>query len=99
MTKTKHTPGPWEPYQDGIRASNGEIIATVHHVDADTGKFYGMGESDATARLIAKAPELLAMVQDFADTAYSTKPEYFDRLRVLESEARALLAEIDGGTS
>ena len=58
--ETKHTPGPWTTWNDGIKAPNGEIVCTVHALDADHSKIYGNGQSDHNADLIARAPTLLA---------------------------------------
>lgn len=58
-----HTPGPWQTWNDGVKAANGEIVAQVFTVDADHAKRYGMGESDANARLIADAPRLATRVE------------------------------------
>ena len=56
---SKHTPGPWREWDDGIRGSNGESVCRVYAVTGDTGKRHGRGVSDYNARLIAAAPELL----------------------------------------
>lgn len=96
--KQTHTPGPWTTWNDGIRASNGEQVATVHAVDADHSKRYGSGPSDANARLIARAPEMRAFVARVARQGCGCSSR---ALRENEPEcdscdARALLAAIDG---
>ena len=56
----KHTPGPWERWDDGIKSIGDSIdICRVYAVPADDSTQYGSGESDANARLIAAAPDLL----------------------------------------
>lgn len=69
MTETKHTPGPWRPNLP--TRSDGAII--VPHVVAKDGSavaqiaLYDGGTTTANARLIAAAPELLAMLADVTD--------------------------------
>jgi hypothetical protein len=56
---SKHTPGPWRTDGDGIRTlirgADMTIVAVRHRLDAKT--------HSANAKLIAAAPELLAVCQ------------------------------------
>lgn len=86
MTKTsKHTPGPWQSdesetyYRGYVIRNNGMVVCRL----LDLG-YPSHGSREANARLIAKAPELLAVVRAIAD-GQSTGPN-----------VRVLLAEIDG---
>ena len=63
MNKPKHTPGPWDV--DGTsphRTINGPefTVAMIHQP-----RLMELPESEANARLIAAAPELLAVLQDY----------------------------------
>lgn len=74
--KSGHTPGPWqvllEPYPHIRSQSHGCILARDYE------------PKEADARLIAAAPELLAMLQDVAEG------------HALHSDILDLLAKIDG---
>lgn len=84
---TKHTPGPWSCHAhfEPPRVMNGDDI-TVASVPVW-----------ADARLIAAAPKLLSLVQQFiaADAGFDIQRNASD-LREIKAEARALLAEIEG---
>lgn len=67
MSKSKHTPGPWTVHTKvkglngiGIHSANGGYVyvATVHD-----GFGNGTPPSEANARLIAAAPEVLSALQ------------------------------------
>ena len=60
MTKTAHTPGPWEvAYLD----HNGQRVVRAEHIEVCTCWHHSVGsiekEMEVNARLIAAAPELL----------------------------------------
>jgi len=87
---TQHTPGPWsiQPIGDetecNILGAYRELIATV---------------SDNDARLIAAAPELLALIQRLSSAWVDSempRNEWENRAGWMAHEARALLARIDG---
>ena len=91
-TKTQHTPGPW---LNGGSAKDGEFtnwfvsappncIAVCPERD---------GSSEANARLIAAAPELLAACREVAEWHDLVKQNYPDMaglLRGLEAGAKAI---------
>jgi hypothetical protein len=73
MSDTDHTPGPWEAYVSDdrtlwcIRAGDDFVIYPGNEIDAETwDEAFGAcgatteGRSEANARLIAAAPDLLA---------------------------------------
>lgn len=69
MGESKHTPGPWiatasDNGEWGIDAASGWGIATVA---GSAGDGPGNDESDANARLIAAAPELLEALEHLVD--------------------------------
>lgn len=91
---TKHTPGPWHLWSNGDDCARDHAICSGPIVIA---KVYGLGypvgkgwseQSAADARLIAKAPEMLALLRECV-TPF--------RAAVVHDTIRALLAEIDGG--
>ena len=87
---SKHTPGPW-------KAVN-QTTSTLLKQDSPQGRYLfslkeypGIPESEANARLIAAAPDLLAFVEEVVRTyeGFSYPPRMAD-------EARALLAKVRG---
>ncbi len=57
---TKHTPGPWKQERNNVVADYTATYGVVASVSAMPNKW----ETDANARLIAAAPELLASLQE-----------------------------------
>lgn len=94
----KHTPGPWKVNPEGDR----EVMSvTSRRLIADCRTAGNVAPHDrANARLIARSPELLAIVRAFA---YYFTPELTRDVVKHESQVKALdaahamLAEIDGG--
>ena len=60
----RHSQGPWKEVGDEIHSHTKEPICRVYSVKGDNSKRYGMGESDANARLMVTAPELLASLEN-----------------------------------
>jgi hypothetical protein len=76
LSESKHTPGPWKVMENGNPLSAG-IVAIIQHsperlltVEEDHfgGPWCAPETWEANARLIAAAPELLAMLRKVADT-------------------------------
>jgi len=68
--KTKHTQGPWNTDEQVIFASSGEAVASTWKFGQfDTGGRGSHAEADANARLIAAAPDLLALVCEMLNIA------------------------------
>lgn len=68
MTESKHTPGPWESFGGPdfcITDSNGASVAQLWNKYEDYFKPYE--ESEANARLIAAAPEMLEVLEYIKD--------------------------------
>lgn len=98
---SQHTPGPWEAeivvnpttrlaypwavWKDGVRIARADSrpIAVRH-------------EEEANARLIAKAPEMLALICDWYDVVL--RLDYRDEYAHMLGQAHALLREIEGET-
>jgi hypothetical protein len=84
--KNTHTPAPWkiEPHDHAnvIWADNGTICDVFHANENDdmTSGFPVMQESEANARLIAAAPELLEALQELLCDKYLSAPLNADRM-------------------
>ena len=100
---TKHTPGPWfiskNQWSPNKRYLNGETF-TVPMSGACTAVIVGQGcdifEQESNARLIASAPDLLAMLERVTNqyaTLYGALKAPSDP--IIE-ESRALIATIKG---
>lgn len=72
---SKHTPGPWTVSGGTIRNLHGHLVADFHSTDAD-------------ARLIAAAPELLAALQLIVAKRY--EPSLYAAI----DDARAAIAKV-----
>lgn len=92
MNAPKHTPGPWtlgaNPLMVMQRDSN-YVIARAYERGTDAGD-----QSEANARLIAAAPDLLAVCDLLADTDSQPDRQLWLELR---DRARAALAKANGG--
>jgi len=90
MTEAKHTPGPWVEFDGDICPANdiaNVVIATLYQ---DT--------SDADARLIAAAPDLLEALEDMlvqADFAASVRGGE-GHMKYAMAKARAAIAKAKG---
>ena len=76
------------------------LLAAAHTLSAENGKLPSAQDATATqakARLIAAAPELVAIVQQLAtmDARHPSQSQR-ERLQVCYRDARALLARIQG---
>ena len=106
---TTHTPGPWRELRNGYtkkHISGLPIMTTVIESPSaiicemwdrkSADRVAAIDEQDANARLIAKAPEMRAMIDGLlCDPNDAPGPlSWVEMVRA----ARALLAEIDGGT-
>lgn len=86
---SKHTPGPWDSYTE-----NGKT--TCINGDPQFGTIVcEMVNSEADARLIAAAPDMLALIRDVAAKDHGHTMSNPKSL-CLFCHARALLARIDG---
>lgn len=84
MSETKHTPGPWVSSKFGFQVLTGDSWSTVCALKGDASwennrgdyhQEYEWQRQEANARLIAAAPELLAVVQMVAKASmFETRP-------------------------
>lgn len=90
---SKHSPGPWRRDTTGgmkgdVRAANGRWVALCYGIGNQTGCYsekFTRAVNDANARLIAAAPEMLALLR----RVMASDQRVYD-------EIAALLARIDG---
>jgi hypothetical protein len=95
---SEHTPGPW-------RASMGDLLRVMHGSDCICG-VHRIGsraggrrseESEANARLIAAAPDLLAALQAVIAAPITGDHESIQRRDAAFTAARAAIAKATGG--
>lgn len=89
MTKAQHTPGPWLSNERGAIETRDRVICRV--MDGHTTR--AIIESMANARLIAAAPEMLAMLKRIFKVMPSRMEEGG---QLLEGEIAALIAKATG---
>lgn len=97
-----HTPGPWEYAEEGYEPcvmAGDYYVATAHA--GMPGDDYGVGEAQANARLIAAAPDLLAVVrktvrelEQLAPTRAPAHPLMADAERTQRAAAFAFLDQL-----
>ena len=76
MTEQKHTPGPWEAGSTGIITAKSATTFICDTRKAAKRFLPPNAEIMANARLIAAAPELLAVLEALADHAAETYPHF-----------------------
>jgi len=83
VSEMKHTPGPWHPAHDQVVTDNDSLICSLSGLR-------GPGYTQANARLIAAAPELLEALRGLLNALPSatTHPAI--------SAARAAIAKATG---
>ena len=89
--KTKHTPGPWS-YNRDEGGCHGHVISTSDYIVAELPDF-GDGaapHTEANARLIAAAPELLDALKVAIATSDPSQHKWV-------AEARAAIAKAERG--
>lgn len=94
-----HTPGPWKWWTSNSlmrltadRGRDGGVLSAVRRSDG----FADIEVSDANARLIAAAPDLMEVVQALitcADEDFIANTSHQDSLGVLADAARAAIAK------
>jgi hypothetical protein len=108
MTNTKHTPGPWKvqpgeislgPYNKGLMV--GPLQYAKVHVVGPFEKPLDE-ETRANARLVAAAPELLAMLQEVSDwnradiRGFDDISPNMEMLKARQAALRAAIAKVEG---
>jgi hypothetical protein len=93
---TKHTLGPWHIVEGEIRAG-AEYIGVVYRTEAWSSGEPAGTEDQANARLIAAAPDLLAVLkamvaEDYAETVSEMAPR---RFLELHRQAKAAIAKAE----
>lgn len=85
---TTHTPGPWHFDRHGyaLYVNSGDTLVTALSMDGKR-----LETSEADARLIASAPEMLAVLQDLA-AYFGPTPDVDNGLDEILTAARAAIA-------
>ena len=76
---SKHTPGPWECRDgDDYAVISGDEFNLGHlfHVRSDEGDGHDAGQSEANARLIVAAPEMLDVLKLIAGSSLADTAEW-----------------------
>ena len=89
---SQHTPGPWKIEQDEVLSSAGVPLANVY------GSYGRLNASDieeclANARLIAAAPRMLALLNEYASKSQDVKVPVPGSLI---ERTRAILRDVEG---
>lgn len=87
-----HTPGPWLVLRDP--EVGGPLVATEDVAIADVMEMEG-GMSEANARLIAAAPDLLAALRQVVESAYPN-PDEHPTMTAAWRVAEAAIAKAEG---
>lgn len=91
MSGAKFTPGPWKVTATGsVMSASGVVVALVERGNWRTGLH--VDECGGNGRLIAKAPEMFALLSQFDHSLQSSGGPSFETID-------ALLAEIRGDES
>jgi hypothetical protein len=97
MTR-KHTPGPWliNERVKTARLDNALMVRPADHHNYEYGATAIIATSEADARLIAAAPELLAALQQMIEVFLDTDGSFgADETEAMET-ARAVIAKATG---
>ena len=92
VSKSKHTPGPWnvyQPYKYEIHIRHGNDVKSI----ATIGSLWHV-DFEANARLVASAPELLEACKDGLSIAYESGLDDSDGV---VKRMKAAIAKAEGG--
>lgn len=91
---TQHTPGPWNVTGLYVREQDGGLVASINDLwhDQKTPK----AEMAANARLIAAAPDLLALAYDFGQMLTGMDPYTVDDVAIMRNKIKASIARATG---
>ena len=94
---SKHTLGPWDAIPDSSEDGTGDWYIVAPDEDVIT-----LGLSEPDARLIAAAPDLLALVRDIRNLDHVRLAHgdeaLLEDLRKWKAEARAAIAKAEGAS-
>jgi len=100
MEKQAHTPGPWT-FKESLGSSNSYKIETeglcvkIYGRDSSlpNGETVRVKRTEANARLIAAAPDLLDALRRISEGEFATAVLWEDRVMALREVARAAIAK------
>ena len=100
-TKVGHTPGPWRADGPWIEASNGDLVADANPDEGPAkGRddlFYADTAIQANARVLAAAPDLLAVLRELLPAIEHSGVGYSHIPSELRQKARAAIARATEG--
>lgn len=100
MSESKHTPGPWTA-AEADQLGGWSVTAPDPFEGAEPGDLYnitGGTMTDANARLIAAAPDLLQALREvLASVPLADEPEFADRFAAATHIAFAAIRKAQGG--
>ena len=91
---TQHTTGPWNVTGLYVREQDGGLVASIN--DLWHGQKTPKAEMDANARLIAAAPDLLALAYDFGQMLTGMDPYTVDDAAIMRDKIKAAIARAQG---
>ena len=87
---TQHTPGPWNVTGLYVRERDGGLVASINDLWHD--QKTPTAEKNANARLIAAAPDLLALAYDFGQMLTGMDPYTVDDASIMRDKIKAAIA-------
>jgi hypothetical protein len=102
---SKHTPAPWriheykalDPFYDVVSESKNIAVIIGTQRFGDDARIPRNDESQANARLIASAPELLEVLKAFVNVCDSANPmNFINEIGALIEPARQAIAKAEG---
>ena len=91
---TQHTPGPWKVTGLYVREQDGGLVASINDLWHD--QKTPTAEKNANARLIAAAPDLLALAYDFGQMLTGMDPYTVDDASIMRDKIKAIIARATG---
>ena len=91
---TQHTPGPWNVTGLYVRERDGGLVASINDLWHD--QKTPTAEKNANARLMAAAPDLLALAYDFGQMLTGMDPYTVDDASIMRDKIKAIIARATG---
>lgn len=91
MSETAHTPGPWMTGGYTVTANNGNLLVAKLYREQKLQD----AESDANARLIAAAPDMMEALKRI-QAAFAAPTEWTSKIATEMAGVRAAIAKAEG---
>lgn len=92
---SKHTPGPWRRTNLTVHTADGLAIARVLEAGIETEAAIDVFQATANAQLIAKAPEMYALLERIVDESSVDEDEAIAIFDSIIRDAQKLFKEIN----